>query len=63
MDIVTIINDIRKEQGMSWAQLSEISTVTEATMFNWRHGKSQPTLSRVEMVLEALNHELEVLQK
>ena len=63
MDIVNIVDELRKEQGLKWCHLADKAKVTENTLFNWRHGISAPTLSRVEMVLDALGYEIEVVLK
>lgn len=63
MDIVKIVDELRKEQGLKWRHLAEKANVSEPCLFNWRRGISAPTLSRVEMVLDALGYEIEVVLK
>ena len=63
MDIVKIVDELRQEQGLKWRHLADKANVSEPTLFNWRHGISAPTLSRVEMVLDALGYEIEVVLK
>tara|TARA_R110000782_G_scaffold48754_4_gene106584 strand:+ start:1070 stop:1264 length:195 start_codon:yes stop_codon:yes gene_type:complete len=63
MDIVKIVDELRQEQGLKWRHLADKANVSEPTLFNWRRGLSAPTLSRVEMVLDALGYEIEVVLK
>lgn len=63
MNICEIVDELRKEQNLRWSNLADKANVSEQMLFNWRHGISAPTLSRAEMVLDALGYELEVVLK
>tara|TARA_R110000787_G_scaffold92755_3_gene194882 strand:+ start:505 stop:699 length:195 start_codon:yes stop_codon:yes gene_type:complete len=63
MSVIEMINDIRQEQRLTWAELAQVSGVTINTLYNWRHGFAKPTLANVEKTLDALNYELDLHQK
>tara|TARA_R110000803_G_scaffold38467_4_gene83232 strand:+ start:6822 stop:7013 length:192 start_codon:yes stop_codon:yes gene_type:complete len=62
MNIYEIVNELRQEQGLKWYELADKANVTVTTLSNWRRGICQPSLSRTEMVLNALGYELEVVK-
>ena len=63
MTMVEILDDIRREQKLNWAQISRMSGVTETTLANWRHKVTSPNVLVLERVLAALGYELEVVLK
>jgi len=63
MEIMDIIDEIRREQELYWANVSEMSGVSENTLLNWRSRKTSPNLIACERVLSALGYELEVVKK
>lgn len=63
MNIYEIVDQLRQEQNLKWCELADKANVTDKTLCNWRRGISQPSLSRTEMVLDALGYELEIVKK
>ena len=63
MELIDIIDEIRQEKNLYWSDVSEMSGITENTLFNWRSRKTSPSLWGCERVLSALGYELEVVQK
>lgn len=62
MNIGTIIQQIRREQGVLWKQLEADSGVKATTVQQWVRGRRDP-LRAVNKVLNALGYELEVMRK
>ncbi len=57
-DYMTIgenIKRIRKEQGITQKQLSELTGIAEATIIRYEKGKFKPNIKQVERIAEALN--------
>ena len=63
MEIIDIIDELQKEQGIRWKELSRQSGVSVNTIHNWKQRRGSPSMYSVEQVLEVLGYELEVIKK
>tara|TARA_R110000803_G_scaffold201894_1_gene266815 strand:- start:502 stop:735 length:234 start_codon:yes stop_codon:yes gene_type:complete len=63
MEIMDIIDELQKEQGIRWKELSRQSGVSVNTIHNWKQRRGSPSMDSVEQVLEVLGYELEVVKK
>tara|TARA_R110000868_G_scaffold181686_1_gene422658 strand:+ start:1261 stop:1458 length:198 start_codon:yes stop_codon:yes gene_type:complete len=63
VSIVSIIEELQKEQGIRWKELSRQSGVSVGTIHNWKQRRGSPSMDSVEQVLEVLGYELEVIKK
>tara|TARA_R110000822_G_scaffold28740_1_gene85162 strand:- start:99 stop:296 length:198 start_codon:yes stop_codon:yes gene_type:complete len=63
VSIVSIIEELQKEQGIRWKELSRQSGVSVNTIHNWKQRRGSPSMDSVEQVLEVLGYELEVIKK
>ena len=62
-DIVKIIFQIIDEQKVKMAHIHEATGIHAATLRSWRTGEREPSLQKVEAVLDYLGYELEVLKR
>lgn len=63
MEIIDIIDELQKEQGIRWKELARQSGVSVNTIHNWKQRRGSPSMDGVEQVLEVLGYELEVIKK
>ena len=63
LSLISIIEELQKEQGIRWKELSRQSGVSVNTIHNWKQRRGSPSLESVEKVLEVLGYELEVIKK
>jgi transcriptional regulator with XRE-family HTH domain len=63
VSIVSIIEELQKEQGIRWKELARQSGVSVNTIHNWKQRRGSPSMDGVEQVLEVLGYELEVIKK
>ncbi len=58
-----ILLDLRKERGMTRAELSKLSGVGVNTIENYERQKiKEPSIYKIEALLNALGYELDALQ-
>jgi transcriptional regulator with XRE-family HTH domain len=58
-----ILHDLRKESGMTRAELSKLSGVGVNTIENYERKKiREPSIYKIEALLNALGYELDALQ-
>ena len=55
------IDELRKKQNMTLAQLAKKSGVSAITLTNWKSGKTEPQPSKLGRVAMALNTTIEYL--
>jgi uncharacterized protein YjcR len=63
VSIVSIIEELQKEQGIRWKELARQSGVSVNTIHNWKQRRGSASMDSVEQVLEVLGYELEVVKK